>query len=262
MSEFNSAVAAGLFSGLCATLAGFAVSGIIFVVALLTREERQSLSAHSSPGAPGAADDPDVPLALLTAAFVGLVLSSLAYGLMAGEPPHSPRLAAEQIIVGCGSGTGALILLLAVRRLVCSAAPDLNRWTRHVVGIGAPCVVWLYLAEGTRHVGSVFETNQYVLWSVLGATGLVQLASGAVALWIPRRTAMQTRHFLRLASVGVLTPTVATAGVALTPTLFPDDSPPQMVVLYAMLTLCVLGTSFFTVHVGRAVRGETEGFLD
>ncbi len=251
MSTFNGAVLAGLYSSLCGTLAGFAVAGLIFVVTLLNREGK-------GPSAEGErrTDDPDIPLALLTSAFVGLILTSGAYALMAGEPPQSQRLASEQVIAGAGFGTGALMLLLAVKRLVCGAAPDLTRWMRHVIGSGAPCVVWLYLAEGTRYVGSVTEPNPSALWLVLGTTGLVQFTSATVALRTRHRVPLRTRQFVHLASIGVLIPTIATALVALTPSAFANDAAPPVWVLYALLIVCTIGTTLFTLWVGRAEPGE------
>lgn len=87
MSTFNSAAFAALLSSLSGTLAGFAVAGLIFVVALQPREEGPDENDLPLFGSLRIIGDPDVPLALLTSAFVGLILSSLAYALMAGEPP-------------------------------------------------------------------------------------------------------------------------------------------------------------------------------
>lgn len=262
MSTFNSAAFAALLSSLSGTLAGFAVAGLIFVVALQPREEGPDENDLPLFGSLRIIGDPDVPLALLTSAFVGLILSSLAYALMAGEPPQSERLATEQVIAGAGFGTGGLILLLAVRRLVCIAAPSLNTWTRHVVGIGAPAVVWLYLAEGTRYVGSLCHADQAVLWLVLGAGAAVQAATSVVAMAWPRRRPMVMAGLLRLASVGVVIPTLCTLSVALTPTVLANDVPSPMWALYLLLGLATVGTVFFTLHVGRGVRAEGSSLLD
>lgn len=262
MSTYDSAAFAGLLSQLCGTLAGFAVAGLIFVVALQPLEDSQDAINRLFRGPLRPADDMDVPVALLTSSFIGLILSALAYALMAGEPSGSARLATEQVIAGAGFGTGALILLFAVRRLVCVASPSLNRWTRHVVGIGAPCVVWLYLAEGTRYTGSLCSADQGLLWLVLGSTAAVQIAAGVTAFTWPRRAPMPTGRVMQLASVGVIVPTMTTLAVAMTPTLLPHDVASPMWVLYLLLAASTVGLAYFTLHVGRPVRLEESAVLD
>lgn len=262
MSTYNSAAFAGLLCQLCGTLAGFAVAGLIFVVALHPREDSQDSPSGLVRGPVRGAGDRDLPVALLTSSFIGLILSALAYALMAGEPAGSARLATDQLIAGAGFGTGALVLLFAVRRLVCGASPSLDRWTRHVVGIGAPCVVWLYLAEGTRYVGSLCKADQGVLWLVLGSTAAVQFLAGVTAFVRPRRAPMPAGGVMRVASTGVAVPTMTTLAVALTPTLLPNDAAAPTGVLYVLLAVSTVGLAYFTLQVGRAPRSEESAVLD
>jgi hypothetical protein len=200
---------AGFYSQLTGVLAGFAFAGLVLVVTEL-RSSSRTISPEPASGEQAA-------LRLLFSAFVGLVLTSLAYALVAGEPEDSSRASLQHVIAGAGFGAATLALLLALLELVRSAAPMLAPQLRFVVGRALPLVVMLYLAAGAHEVAglagdgklAVFGWAAFVVLLILVVA--VKLNGWHVVLTHNRYAGLATASMALPLAASLAVPIVSTA---------------------------------------------------
>jgi hypothetical protein len=104
---FDASVTAGFYSQLAGVLAGFAFTGLILLITA-----RLSVPAGSSPTTP--TRHFSAATRVLVVSFIGLVLASLNYAVLAGDTSKSRAAAALQLISGLGFGAAGLFLVYAV----------------------------------------------------------------------------------------------------------------------------------------------------
>ena len=102
---FNIAETAGFYSQLAGVLAGFAFAAIM--VLLTARMTPPSESPEEVQPFSGATR-------LLVVSFVGLILASLNYAILAGDVPGSHRSASLELVGGVGFGAAGLSLIYAI----------------------------------------------------------------------------------------------------------------------------------------------------
>lgn len=162
-SDFDILTTAGLYSQLAGVLAGFAFAALTLILSVHlaegarrdpadTRESR--LRAHQAQA--------DAAL-VLTVAVVSLVLSAVAYAVLAGGRTSGSRSASEELIAGAGLVTSVTILFYAVvllfdaaeqRGLADGAAPGgplavSSRWLRRAFGFFVSPLCSLYIASAS-----------------------------------------------------------------------------------------------------------------
>ncbi len=254
----DNAAIAGSYSALAAVLAGFALSCLTLIASRTNpsavsmpsgatrsagrdnEHENTTATSHSSSGA----------LALLVAATVALTGASLAYALMSGEPASSNLLGVEHVLAGSCFTAGALSFLLALDAIVVEVSPELERWLRKVVGLGAPTVTLVFLGNGTYDANRGVD-EPFVLPVILA--GFVVQFAAVVAAAIRKGSALTVQIHRHIATVAIWVSLVAVLSVALFNSLDLEQPSPAWAacVWFAIATLA-LGT--FTVVVGSSGR--------
>jgi hypothetical protein len=146
VSTFEITITAASYSQLAGLLAGFAFSALIFLISTRIKVPDPQDSFASA-------------VRILIAAFLGLVLSSLGYAVLAGEPSDAQTRSADtEPVVGVGFAiAGALVIyaivltLDAAERLVqtpSKAHRQVSSSTRHILAafVSPLLVFYLYLA--------------------------------------------------------------------------------------------------------------------
>ncbi len=93
----DNAMVAGFYSQLTGVLAGFSFAGLVLVVTA-------RIDASGQPVQPPVHAATDATIALLFSSFVGLVLSSLSYAVIAGETHGSAATSLSHVVAGLGFG--------------------------------------------------------------------------------------------------------------------------------------------------------------
>lgn len=147
---YNIASTGGLYSTMTGILAGFAFLAITLVLA----------GSHRRPDDPTPTDrklENDIRLLLaLTFAFIGLILATIQYAVLAGEGGCSliaGRAASEELLGGIAFAFSALLLFYAiVQMLTHSGVSDIGAHVRRVVAILGPPLALLLLWLGAEDV--------------------------------------------------------------------------------------------------------------
>lgn len=147
---YNIAATGGLYSTMTGILAGFAFLAITLVLA----------GSHRRPDDPTPTDrklENDIRLLLaLTFAFIGLLLATIQYAVLAGEGGCSliaGRAASEELLGGIAFAFSALLLFYAiVQMLTHSGVADIGAHVRRVVAILGPPLALLLLWLGAEDV--------------------------------------------------------------------------------------------------------------
>jgi len=146
LPTFKITATAALYSELAGVLAGFAFTALML---LATTQARQ--------GEDGGGEFSDA-MRILVAAFLSLLLVSVNYAVLAGDPGTDGRTASEEPIVGIGFATAGILVIYAVASTLRAAnqllkAPsqasiDVEASTRHVLAVAfAPTLVlFIYIA--------------------------------------------------------------------------------------------------------------------
>jgi hypothetical protein len=147
-ADFDIPATAGLYSTLAGVLAGFAFTALMSLLALrvaATAEDDRRLGSV---------------VEVLLAAFIALVLSSLTYAALGGEPESGGRSASEEILAGVGLVVAALLLLYSVPLTIEASRPFASsgdtgtyaaaRFIRRVLVHAVGPLVVFYLALGVE----------------------------------------------------------------------------------------------------------------
>lgn len=103
---FNISTTAGLYSQLAGVLAGFAFAALILL-----------LTGRITPGSTGATTSGHAfarATRVLVVAFIGLVITSVDYAVLAGDTSGSPRSATLELLSGLAFATSGALLMYAV----------------------------------------------------------------------------------------------------------------------------------------------------
>ncbi len=233
-AAFDNAATAGLYSQLTGVLAGFAFAGLVLIVT-----HRLDRGGPAPAGAFQRATDSAV--ALLFSAFVGLVLTSLSYAVIAGETAAFSRAAVEHVVAGAGFGAATMVLLLALLELLTATAPALGGQLRAVAGVILPIVVMVYVYGGVYDVADRLSQN-WLKVSGLVAVGLLVVVLGAARL-LPRVAGpVPVSNYLTLSAIGLSLPLISSLAVPVISTSMDADHVSSAPV-YVALVLTLLFTS-------------------
>lgn len=178
---FQIAVSAAPYSQLAGLLAGFAFSGLIFLITtrIGVADPRDSFASA---------------VRALVAAFIGLVLSSLGYAVLAGEPTGARALSASlEPILGVGFAvTGSLVIyaivltLDAAEHLVQTPSPthgQVSASIRHILACFVAPLLVLYVHLGIQDY-EVARFSPCHGMKPLDWVGFCFIAVQAVASWL------------------------------------------------------------------------------
>ena len=235
------------YSTLAGVLAGFAFAGLILVLTYRLGQvdqlgERMRLTTDNA-------------LALLFAAFLGLVLSSLSYALIAGETAEKSRASLEHVVAGAGFGTAGQALLLAVMELMFAIRFSLHAYLRFLNSRVAPLVVVLYVWAGAHEVGQFTGANWVDVVGLLCALGL--LGTLVTVPRLKRPAGLTGRATRYLVALSLLVPFAGTLAIALIVALVPANGPlPTYVAAAALLVTLVSSLSFVALSGPSAAKPE------
>ncbi|GAA3539527.1 hypothetical protein [Kribbella ginsengisoli] len=105
-ASFDIAATAGLYSALTGVLAGFAFTALILVPSLVLSTGRrlgEEVAGHIADAA-----------RVLVSAFLALVLASINYAVLGGEPTSGGRAAAGELLAGVGLAVAAILMIYAI----------------------------------------------------------------------------------------------------------------------------------------------------
>lgn len=142
LPTFKITVTAGLYSQLAGVLAGFAFTALMLLATAHARIRKRSRAFNDA-------------TRILVAAFLSLLLTSVNYAVLAGDPGTDGRTASEEPILGVGFAiAGALVIyaivstLHAANQLIkrpSSASREVENSTRHVLAVAFAPILVLYI---------------------------------------------------------------------------------------------------------------------
>jgi hypothetical protein len=158
--HFNIAATAGYYSQLTGVLAGFSFTALIFLIGIRLDSNRN--------GAVQAGDALAPSYMSLVASFIGLVLSSLGYAILAGATVSAGRAASEEPVLGIGFALAGALLIYAIVLTLdgmerASSATSVERQS---------------VARATRHALGIFVAPLAVLYVILGSADHLQARYG------------------------------------------------------------------------------------
>jgi hypothetical protein len=145
LPTFKITATAALYSELAGILAGFAFTALMLLATTQAREGARGSEFSDA-------------MRILVAAFLSLLLVSVNYAVLAGDPGTDGRTASEEPIVGVGFATAGILVIYAITstlraagQLLANPSPasdDVETSTRHVLAAAfAPILVlYVYLA--------------------------------------------------------------------------------------------------------------------
>lgn len=172
----DNAAVAGFYSQLTGVLAGFAFAGLVLILTHRLDNVNRPLDSAKQCTAERVAlqHATTAAMTLLFSAFLGLVLASLSYAVIAGGPDIQGRGSLGHVVAGAGFGAASLILLLALYVLLSTISPGLGWQLRIVVGLAFPFVVMVYIHGGVQEVSALPQASDAV--GRAADTALVALA--------------------------------------------------------------------------------------
>jgi hypothetical protein len=232
------------YSTLTGVLAGFAFAGLVLII---TQRLNGRVGQHDSKA--GAASD--AALALLFAAFVGLILSSLSYAVIGGETGANRRAGLEHVVAGAGFGIASLVLFLAILELLADVGfgmhARLRFWTTRI----GPVVILGYVWSGAHEVGR----SKGVDWlDIMGAVSMFVLLVCLILVprkWAPLPVDDAALYF---AGLGMLAPFAAVVSVAMIVDFVSDANVPTWPVALS-LAVTMLGAGSFLFASGPSRKG-------
>jgi hypothetical protein len=178
--SLNISTSMGFFSNITGVMASIALASLIFVLTFSRlRNTPDSDQRRSSDG--------HVIVALLCA-FFGLVVTSLLYGIAAGERLQGfiqGRGTSEEFLGVMAFAFSALALLFGIVLLVTSSANDVSRPVRLIASVGGPMITMFFVGSAAQDVaisgllrrGADHEscTGQFGSFNMMTTVGLYML---------------------------------------------------------------------------------------
>jgi hypothetical protein len=234
---FSITTTAGYYSQLAGVLAGFAFTALIFLAtARITREDSRDAFASA--------------LRVLVAGFLALILTSLGYAVLAGEPGTDGRTASDEPLLGVGFAIAGTLVVYAIV-LTLDAADQLVPWpsaalqqvgasTRHAIAVGVAPLLILYIYLGVQDYevirycpGHGVEPLDVMGWSLIGLQIVVSWLAYPILLKYRTQAASQKTVDLYakwLSRVLLVTTFICAASFVLVDTeLSPDATLPAAV---------------------------------
>jgi hypothetical protein len=260
-SSFNIAATAALYSQLAGVLAGFAFAALILL-----------LTVRLSPSPAGTTPPSTSPFArptrVLVVAFIGLVLTSVNYAVLAGDISNTPRSATLELLAGLGFATSGSLLLYAivltfdgVNQASGSAHPDLvsvgNYMRKSLAIVMVPLLsLLIYLGvQDFKNAIKMFTINwiDVSAWVLIGVEFVI---GWAYYVWRTRATspamsdAAKDNSIRKVSSAGLGLTLVATLGFSIASAILnsaADDVP--LLVPIAILLLTLVSAFMFVWHL-------------
>lgn len=134
LAPFHISTTAGFYSTVAGVMAGFAFAALFYFITSSTNP-RPAGEPESD------ADDPtpdrrDLAAQALGAAFVTLLLSSITYAILAGEPKSGGRSATIEVIAGIGFAVGAIHLFYAIVLMIRAHRRSMGSLERYFQNVG------------------------------------------------------------------------------------------------------------------------------
>lgn len=213
---FDVAATAGLYSQLAGVLAGFAFAALVVILtSRLTADHGLLVSSQTTH--------------TLVCCFVGLVLVSLAYSVLAGESANAGRVAMVELVAAPGFIAAGMLLLLVIRALLriaatgdgatISPAHDSVRLMKTLLAHVAPLILTASLYGGVADYSDArwgHDEFRTVDLAIVAATALVIIVPlVAYAPWLRSRGNPRRRDGEVFAYVAIGLATAAAAGTFL-----------------------------------------------
>lgn len=132
-SSFDIRTTAGFYSTVAGVMAGFAFAALFYFITSQT--SRQS-NAELPDADVHATDRRDLAAQALGAAFGTLLLSSITYAVLAGEPKSAGRAATIEVIAGIGFAVGAIHLFYAIVLMIRAHQREGSKLERYFQNLG------------------------------------------------------------------------------------------------------------------------------
>lgn len=172
-ARFDISTTAGFYSTVAGVLAGFAFFGLILLATSGGASTKQKTGAAT----------------VLAEALVVLVLVSIMYAILAGEPESSGRAASEEVIAGIGFAVSALLLMFALALTFeeFGHLKDVGARLRDIASFMLCPLGFLVILLGASDYNDVGHRSILFTW-LLPLIALVLMVIGVIALifwWRP-----------------------------------------------------------------------------
>lgn len=222
-------------------MAGFAFAALFYFITSPSRP--QSAAESESEADESATDRQDLAAQALGAAFVTLLLSSITYAILAGEPRSAGRSATIEVIAGIGFAVGAVHLFYAIVLMIRAhqqANSALERYFQNVGGLFlcplASLMINLGISdwEETKHDRAA-EAAYHFGWVIAVAVVIVCAIAALCARRTdhkPPRSRLQNPSFIAVAVGGS-----AIVGTSIIGAELGECTPVGPIVIYALIVL-------------------------
>ncbi|ROO50802.1 hypothetical protein EDC02_5660 [Micromonospora sp. Llam0] len=242
---------AGFYAQMTGVLAGFAFTAMVVLLSPIQVDERAEVGRKD-----------EQVLAALFAAFIALVVTTLNYSLLAGEPADaSQRAHSMRLIDGVPFGMAAVMLFQGITLLL-----NAGRMGRLLVGTGraftvviGPALAYYYLVNGTSDIETLRAAggSEHVcepqaaalLGQILNVVLVAVLAASTVRRLQPSRGRDLARRLSNMPAVVVLATTVIAAMVS----GYVGTRPPEFLLPAAMVNLYLVAVFAVLVLVGLTI---------
>jgi uncharacterized membrane protein YidH (DUF202 family) len=133
-SSFDIRATAGFYSTVAGVMAGFAFAALFYFI---TSQTSPRSNVATGPDA-HTTDRRDLAAQALGAAFGTLLLSSITYAVLAGEPKSAGRAATIEVVAGVGFAVGAIHLFYAIVLMIRAhqqVGSNLERYFQNLGGL-------------------------------------------------------------------------------------------------------------------------------
>lgn len=241
---------AGFYAQMTGVLAGFAFTAMVVLLSPTQVDERAEVGRKD-----------EQVLAALFAAFIALVVATLNYSLLAGEPPDATQRAhSMRLIDGVPFGMAAVMLFQGITLLL-----HAGRMGRLLVGTGrvftvviGPALAYYYLVNGTSDIATLRAADgsdvcepqpAAPLGMILNVVLVAVLAASTVRRLQPPRGRDLARRLSDMPAVVVLTTTVLAAVAS----GYVGSRPPEFLLPTAMVDVYLIAVFAVLLLVGLTI---------
>ncbi|MDG4769181.1 hypothetical protein [Solwaraspora sp. WMMD792] len=230
-------------------LAGFAFTAMVVLLSPTQVDERAEVGRKD-----------EQVLAALFAAFIALVVATLNYSLLAGEPADaSQRAHSMRLIDGVPFGMAAVMLFQGITLLLIAGRMGrlLVRTGRAFTVVIGPALAYYYLVNGTSDIATLRAAGSDVcepqaaalLGQILNVVLVAVLAASTVRRLQPPRGRDLARRLSNMPAVAVLATTV----IAAVASGYVGSRPPEFLLPTAMVDLYLVAVFAVLLFVGLTI---------
>lgn len=150
-SSFDIHTTAGVYSTVAGVMAGFAFAALFYFITSQASPQSNAEAESGTDADVYATDRRDLAAQALGAAFGTLLLSSITYAVLAGEPKSAGRAATIEVVAGIGFAVGAIQLFYAIVLMIRAhheVGSNLERYFRNLGGLFLCPLASLMIALG------------------------------------------------------------------------------------------------------------------